>query len=309
MGSRSYSTAIYNIKKEDAFNALKDHIKYGVFGNEVCPKTGKNHVQSYIQLHRPQRGTWLTHRIRLYLNNFQWTQRWQTCTEDDEYGHGYCGKDDKEPLICGKQTTQGQRSDIEHVKDMLMNDASDYDIIQTHPETFMKFSTGIAKMRNIILEHNTQFSRNVDVEVWIGVSGIGKTTTLLKHYQRSAFRLVQGTQPNLWWCGYKGQKTLIIDDFTGWIPDNVMLHITQGHMEELPIKYGSTYAQWTKVYIVSNYNTNDWYNGKGISNEFHNRIKANIKYFVTCDEVQKESRAFAPNLHTMVALPAALGSS
>ena len=65
----------------------------------------------------------------------------------------------------------------------------------------------------------------------------------------------------VWWDGYMGEKTLIIDDFDGWISHNRMLGLLDGYQCRLAIKGGFTYARWTKVIITSNKRPESWYDG------------------------------------------------
>jgi len=63
----------------------------------------------------------------------------------------------------------------------------------------------------------------------------------------------------VWFDDYDGEGVLLIDDFYGWIPYNVMLSITEGYQLRLEVKGTFTYAKWTKIYITSNVAPPFWY--------------------------------------------------
>ena len=46
-------------------------------------------------------------------------------------------------------------------------------------------------------------------------------------------------EPNngsLWFDGYRGQKTILLDDFYGWIKYHTLLQITDGYPYQAPTK-------------------------------------------------------------------------
>ena len=65
-----------------------------------------------------------------------------------------------------------------------------------------------------------------------------------------------------WWDGYDNQKTVIIDDFYGWMKYDELLRIMDRYPHRVPIKGG--YINFTSEYLTftSNISPNDWYHGE-----------------------------------------------
>jgi len=65
---------------------------------------------------------------------------------------------------------------------------------------------------------------------------------------------------NVWFDGYKFEKTLIIDEFYGWLKWDTILRILDGHPYNPEVKGSTTVAAWDKVIITSNKGPDSWYN-------------------------------------------------
>lgn len=57
---------------------------------------------------------------------------------------------------------------------------------------------------------------------------------------------------NLWLDGYHGQKTIIFDEFYGWIKYDLLLRICDRYPLQLPIKGGFVQCQATTFVFTSN---------------------------------------------------------
>jgi len=70
-----------------------------------------------------------------------------------------------------------------------------------------------------------------------------------------------------WWDGYTGQKTVIIDDFYGWLKYDELLKIADRYPYRVPIKGG--YEQFTSdcIFITSNARVDQWYKFEGYKTE------------------------------------------
>ena len=119
--------------------------------------------------------------------------------------------------------------------------------------------------------------RNVQVEIYVGEAGSGKTRKAIEEAGDDYYILDQSER--VWFDGYDYEKTLIIDDFYGWIKYGQLLRILDGHQYRCEIKGGFKYAAWTKVIITSNAQPNEWYQ-KGLTPALQRRI-SNITRFDT----------------------------
>lgn len=99
---------------------------------------------------------------------------------------------------------------------------------------------------------------NIQVFVFWGESGIGKT--------RRAWDLAGAVEdvyiknPNTkWWDGYRGQKTVIIDEFVGRVDISYILTWFDRYPCNVEVKGYSAPLEATTFYITSNVDPRDWY--------------------------------------------------
>jgi len=106
---------------------------------------------------------------------------------------------------------------------------------------------------------STNETRNVEVKVFWGPTGTGKTHRASQESGRP-YWLPNPNGPNaLYFDGYDGQDTIIIDDFYGWIPFHTMLRLCDKYHCTLNTKGGTTSLKHKKVIITSNLPPRDWY--------------------------------------------------
>lgn len=105
-----------------------------------------------------------------------------------------------------------------------------------------------------------EFKRTVKVIILWGKTNTGKTDRAY-NFSRNYYTVEapnSKTNP-LWFDGYSQEPTLIIDEFTDWIPINVLLRLLQGYYQELQIKSNFICAQWNVVLITSNIDPTKWF--------------------------------------------------
>lgn len=98
----------------------------------------------------------------------------------------------------------------------------------------------------------------IQVFVYWGDSGTGKTHKVWQEAGDPADVYIKN--PNTkWWDGYRGQKTVLIDDFVGLINLNYLLVWLDKYPQFVEIKGYSTSLLATKFFITSNLSPDDWY--------------------------------------------------
>lgn len=112
------------------------------------------------------------------------------------------------------------------------------------------------KLENLVHENDIPNWRNVDVHVFYGKTGTGKTRTVME--MKDIYKLDMSN--NIWFDGYTNQKNLLIDDFYGWIRFGQLLNILDGYKLRLDKKGSFGWAHWNNVYITSNKHPSNWYN-------------------------------------------------
>lgn len=269
MTSRNFLITSYNCyaNYDQIKSALEsdEQVKYFIGQYEMCPLTERLHLQCYIVFKTPQR----------------WSRVQQILADSDahcEITRGshqdcidYCSKEDTRfdgPYEFGDRGRlgQGTRNDVRDLVDSIEHGSSYGNIIEKHPVQFLKFHKGI----DIMLQHRDGQAQNkfeqLEVIVYWGEPGCGKTRRAREEAGKFYLVPVPGRGQPLWFDGYCGENTIVIDDFDGsWIEFSAMLRILDGYnLERFAKKGGFVFKQWKRVFITSNQNPENWYPTKGI---------------------------------------------
>jgi len=258
--------------------------RYIIFQKEKCPTTQRIHWQGYaefndsISITRCQRicGIGKSHCAKRFGTREE--ARDYCCKEDTklekhvEIGHWEAGG-------------QGARTDLRKIFNMIKEGAEMIDIIEADPMIYCKYRNGIKDYKFEVLKKKTKKFRKVEVEVHWGEAGTGKTRHCVESFP-DAYKL--DFDDTLWWDGYEGEETIILNDFYGNIKYHKLLDLLDGYRMRLPIKGGFTYANWTKILITSNKPPAEWYH-QGMTEALQRRI-SHTKYWgntnpvpITCD--------------------------
>lgn len=272
MTKRAYtSTAVrygftynnYSAEGEEALRVwLRENSKYAVYQHEEAPSTGTPHLQGYLSLKKAVRMKTLQNRLKdldvklsLFVPHGTARENRAYCT-DPEKGSNPWEHGDVSVAI------QGCRTDLSEAIETLKNESLKDTAIK-HPEVFVKYAMGLSKLKQMFTPAPAW--REVNVTVLWGPGGVGKTRTAVQYSEDYYF--VKTPQNNsLWWDNYGQQKTIIIDDFYGWIKPHDLFRILDGYVLDLPIKGGFVYAWWNKVFITSNLPPEKWYKSEVFEN-------------------------------------------
>jgi hypothetical protein len=240
---------------------------------------GKRHLQGYLQLYAGHEATMRT--VKKYLQ-YNWVHLEPSRGSSDE-NRDYCSKlqSAEEGTFVEHGTIfdcQGTRTDWHQINDMINAGASLNTIINTYPAK-MPFINCIEKRIAVAQRaklKNKEYEKPV-VIVKTGTAGTKKTGACLYDDDGKPLQDVYQLEPGntndgeLWFDGYNGEKTLLIDDFYGNIKYSYLLRLLEGHGGRLPVKGGFAYKNWNKVYITSNDHPSTWYS-KGMTKALRRRI-------------------------------------
>lgn len=229
------------------YHTFKDTIRYLCVGQEICPSTKKVHQQGWIQLVNKKTLGGLRRLIGSRCIHLE------PCRGDEYSNDTYCKKDNNFKQ-WGHFIIQGQRSDLEEIKQKLDEGASLKNIADDYFSDFIRYHSGLSKYKGLVEKEKTKTFRKLTVIVHEGPTGTGKTRTAMEQ----ATYKIEGSHLN-WWDGYDGDTTILIDEFANQIPITEMLNILDGYQLRLPIKGGFTYANWSTVFITTNLSFEEWY--------------------------------------------------
>lgn len=237
--------------KEPIFPGPDDKVDYLIAGYEIAPTTGKEHWQSYAEFSAGLTMSQIKRKFKDKLIRIapRFGKQYQAID--------YCKKDGKF-VEYGQRKEQGKRTDLEQcAMDLVGGNCTLEDVMMENPTLYCKYRNGLKDLAMLGTKETTKKFRKIDTEVYWGASGSGKTRKAVEENPDN-YKIVVGSGP-LWFDGYNGEKTLILDEFYGGLDYNKFLEILDGFQCRLPVKGGFTYAKWTKVVITSNSPPHDWY--------------------------------------------------
>lgn len=251
------------------YEEFKEPIRYIVGQVEECPDSGRKHFQGYVEFNKSMR----LRAIKKILGDptVHIEKRKGSQTE----AIAYCKKEEsRDPSgfaieygTCGSQE-QGRRSDLHTIAEKITRGDDLLDIANAFPEQFIRYHRGIREFKFLHARQNT-FRRINCIVVW-GPAGVGKTRVCVEATEQKLF-ILESDGTSLWWDGYAGEETILIDDFYGWVKWHTLLRVLDGYEQRLPVKGGHTWARWTTVFITSNKHPKDWYE-RGMQPELRRRI-------------------------------------
>lgn len=234
-------------------------VTYYVYQKEIAPTTGREHWQGYIEFESPVR--FATMKKHVFGDD---TVHLEPRMGSQEDAIEYCMKEEtrapgEQPVVWGTPYNrhQGKRSDIDRMTDDIKAGKPMKRIRAEHSTAYAHAHVFANQMFMDIAEEQIPAFRTLTVYVIWGITGYGKTRRCYA-FDPELYKLdhAGGT---IWFDGYCGQKTLLIDDFYGTIPIGFMLNLLDGYPMRLPVKGSFVKAAWTTVLITSNKNPDEWY--------------------------------------------------
>lgn len=121
-----------------------------------------------------------------------------------------------------------------------------------------KYGRGIERARYVYAPKRDP-KDGIEILIYWGDSGTGKTRKAIEENPDAYLLSKARDGKGVWWQGYSGQKTVIIDEFYGWIPYDTLLKICDRYPYEIEFKGGSTQLAANKIIITSNKPWEEWY--------------------------------------------------
>ncbi len=222
---------------------------------EVCPTTGKLHVQMYMQFNA-QVNTKLiqelinekahvgvrekSHEVALrYVNKEDTRAPWAS---PFQYGT---------PVLEGK----GARNDIGAAVATLKETHSLYEVWNSHPVEFLKYHRGFEKA--LALENPMADVQKL-VKIYYGLPGTGKTHLAKMELREGGAKLYMGDSEG-WFDGWNGRDNLLIDDFEpGDLTSRQLKKLLGEDEAQVRVKGGFVSVLCHKVIITSNFHPKEF---------------------------------------------------
>jgi len=266
--ARNFMFVLYNPEFIDIDEVLIDKadVLYCIYGLELCPKTKTEHLQGYIEFKCPMR--YKAAQAVFYLDgNPSFMARRGTQKQAIDYVRKQESKivdDDGDFHIWeyGVPSVQGRRKDIHNCIEMIKEGKGIKSIAEEHPLEYIKYYKGFEKLyATLEIPMDSYFNdREIQVEVYWGDAGVGKTRKAMSGDRRKIFKLDLVAGTNIWWDGYIGQSTLLLDEFKDTLIEvTYFLKMTDRYPLTLNVKNSMVKAKYTKVIITSQCHPEEWY--------------------------------------------------
>lgn len=231
----------------------------------VCQveKVGHYHIQGYIQGRKDLRLS--------QLQKLNKRAHWEVRHGTHDQARDYCTKEASRvagPWELGHaHANQGQRNDLEAIAEMVKANKTNIEIVESLGAGVSKFAKNISWLRFAFKEAESDRQlQGVKIYTLWGSTGVGKTFAAVNlmaggnDYYIAECPSSKGTK--LWFDGYEGQKTLILDDFNGdFCAFRYLLRVLDKYKFKIEIKGSFTWAVWTTVIITTNIHPSGWFSG------------------------------------------------
>lgn len=161
---------------------------------------------------------------------------------------------------CGSNKS----SDLDEVKKLLDEGCSEEKIAD---ENFGLWVRHYRAFREYKLLKTVPRNHEVDVIVIQGPTGTGKSRFCMDTYPDAYWK-----QRSNWWDGYSGERVVIVDEFYGWLPFDLLLRLCDRYPLMLETKGGQCQCVCDTVVITTNSLPNTWYK-KVYFKSFVRRVK------------------------------------
>lgn len=153
------------------------------------------------------------------------------------------------------QTNQGSRTDLEALKDSILQKRPLKEISVDHFASFLKYERSIKSMR---LMHSTPRNWITSVIVYHGRTGSGKTRAVMDNLPSPDDIWIYSGDG--WFDGYDGQPIVLFDDFSGSeFKISYLLRLLDRYPMQVKVKGGFVNFNPQEIYITSNLAPQAWY--------------------------------------------------
>lgn len=213
--------------------------------NEVG-ESGTPHLQGMLTTPDPRRFAFWKKLFPTF--HFKWTN-----LKDAE---NYCVKGDI--LINVMNVEQGARNDLKDAAKVMI-DKGIVACADEYPTQYVKYWKGLERLRTVLQKKNLPKSFECEVIVIWGNAGVGKSK-LAREIDPELYEVPAPNKDGVnWFDNYMGEKTILLEDFYGWIRYCDLLRICDRYRLQKPIKGSFVWREWTRVIITSNKPPSDWY--------------------------------------------------
>lgn len=230
-------------------SALPAGARYLIAQMEICPSTGRRHIQGVI-----------------YMNSLKSFAQMRALLPSDlrrcdnlKGAIAYCEKVDTRepgsvPVEMGVRPAQGKRTELPEFVELVRQGTPKRQLVDTHPSV-------IARYRNFYDDVRALFppSRGeLRTCLLVGPTGTGKSHYAREMCGEDAYYVVPKSK-NCWFDGYDGEEFVIFDDFKGHVALDKLLEMLDPWSVRMEVKGSFVWLSGKNLIFTSNFHPRDWY--------------------------------------------------
>lgn len=182
----------------------------------------------------------------------------------------------------------GHRSDLDIVYAEIAGGAPLWDIMSRFPRQFMRNHAAISKL--CAMYDRPRPYAPCTVEIWWGITGSGKSHKAFHDYPE-AYRK---TIPGKWWEGYKGETTVVFEEFNPSedkelrLPE--LLKILDKYPYQVEIKGAALQLRANHFIFTTNIDPRTWYQGHPQMPAFCRRVSRVLRFTLSYEKQKQLQR-------------------
>lgn len=140
---------------------------------------------------------------------------------------------------------------LQEIRTKIHAGASEFEISEEHFSEWVRYRQSFKAFRIMCEEPRSWKSKVIVIQ---GPTGTGKSKYCMEEHAEAYWK-----GRDQWWDGYEGQETVIIDEFYGWIPFDLLLRLLDRYPLQVEVKGGKVNFSAKLIIITTNKNPRMWY--------------------------------------------------
>lgn len=145
------------------------------------------------------------------------------------------------------------KEEMELIKDKIELGVSNIEISKAHFTLWCRYQKSFAAYRLLVTPPRDR-TLTPSIIIATGPTGTGKSQWAADNYP-GAYWKPKGN----WWCGYTNQTVVVLDEYYGWLPFDLLLRICDRYPLEVENKGGAINLVATTFIFTTNKDPGDWY--------------------------------------------------
>lgn len=218
----------------------EDAVRYLVYQCETG-EAGTPHIQGYIEFKKQ----WRFSRVKR-LVSASGSAHLEMARGSSEQNRAYCQKEEGRldgPWEFGRPASVA-RVDLAFVKDQIDQGIGEKELWEVAFSSMVRYYRAFNYYRMIKAKPRDFKTEFIFV---YGTPGTGKSRWCLENFPGAYWK-----QRSNWWCGYHSEDTVVLDDFYGWLPYDLLLRMADRYPLTVETKGGQVNFAPKRLIVTSN---------------------------------------------------------